>query len=163
MVWITVLIGIISVSIKCKRYPSLPQNRSQNPPRWPPPGTLAEGPQNTKHAPVIRYVGLEAALRRMISVWHQSTTREIRKHTDPSALLSLSRYFVIHWSLCAVPLQVQHTYCVTSVARVAVVQHWAILKMPNVYRRFHQAHAQKLTAGLCLIKPKSEPPTTILL
>jgi len=48
---ITVLISIISVSIKCKRYPSLPQNRLQNPPRGAPPGTLAEGPQNTKHAP----------------------------------------------------------------------------------------------------------------
>ncbi len=53
---------------------------------------------------------LEAALRRMISVWHQSTARAIRKYNDTSALLSLSRYFdVIHWSFCAAPLQVEHT------------------------------------------------------
>ncbi len=59
-----------------------------------------------------RCVRLEAALRRTISVWHQSTARAIRKHKDPSALLSLSRYFdVIHWSFCAAPLQVEHTLC----------------------------------------------------
>ncbi len=29
----------------------------------------------------------------MISVWHQSIARAIRKLKDPSALLSLSRYF----------------------------------------------------------------------
>ncbi len=35
----------------------------------------------------------EAALHRMINVWHQSIARAIRKLKDPSALLSLSRYF----------------------------------------------------------------------
>ncbi len=54
VLWITVFIGIVSVSIKCKGCPSLPQNRSQNPPRGAPPGTLAEGPQNTKHTPAHR-------------------------------------------------------------------------------------------------------------
>ncbi len=43
----------------------------------------------------IRSVRLEAALCRMITVWHQSTARAIRKHNDPSALLLLSRYTVI--------------------------------------------------------------------
>ncbi len=58
-----------------------------------------------------RCVRLEAAVRRMISVWHQNTARAIRKLKDPSALLSLSRYFdVIHWSFCAAPLQVEHTF-----------------------------------------------------
>ncbi len=38
----------------------------------------------------IRCVRLEAALRRMISVWHQSTAASDSKHKDPSALLSLS-------------------------------------------------------------------------
>ncbi len=31
----------------------------------------------------IRCVRLEAALRRMVSVWHQSTARAIREQTDP--------------------------------------------------------------------------------
>ncbi len=58
-----------------------------------------------------RCVRLEAALRRMISVWHQSTTIAIREQMDPYAFESLSLYFdVIHWSFCAVPLQVEHTY-----------------------------------------------------
>ncbi len=42
---------------------------------------------------VFRCVRLEAVLRRMISVWHQSNARAIRKHKDRSALLSLSWYF----------------------------------------------------------------------
>ncbi len=47
----------------------------------------------------------------MISVWHQSTARAIRKHKDPFALVWLSRYCdVILWSFCAAPLQVEHTY-----------------------------------------------------
>ncbi len=47
--------------------------------------------------------------RLMISVWHQSTARAIRKQKDQSALLWLSRYFdVIHWSFCTA-LQVEHT------------------------------------------------------
>ncbi len=41
----------------------------------------------------IRCVRLEAALCRMISVWHQSIMRAIRKFKDPSALLSFSQYF----------------------------------------------------------------------
>ncbi len=40
---------------------------------------------------VTRCVRLEAALRRMISVWHHSTARAI-----VSALLLLSRYFMSH-------------------------------------------------------------------
>ncbi len=56
-----------------------------------------------------RCVRLEVALRRMISVWHQSTTRAIRKHKDLFALLWLSRYCVIQWSFCTAPLQVEHT------------------------------------------------------
>ncbi len=59
----------------------------------------------------IRCVRLEAALRRMISVWHHSTARAIREQMDPYAFESLSLHFdVIHWSFCAVPLQVEHTY-----------------------------------------------------
>ncbi len=59
----------------------------------------------------IRCVRLEAALHRMITVWHRSTTRAIRKHKDPSALLLLLRYFdVTQWSFCAGLLQVEHTY-----------------------------------------------------
>ncbi len=41
----------------------------------------------------IRCVRLEAALCRMISVWHQSIMRAIWKLKDPSALLSFSQYF----------------------------------------------------------------------
>ncbi len=59
----------------------------------------------------IGCVRLEAALRRMITVWHQSNARAIRKYKDPSALLSLSWYFdVTQWSFCAALLQVEHTY-----------------------------------------------------
>ncbi len=37
----------------------------------------------------------------MITVWHQSTARAIPKHKNPSALLSLSRFFdVTQWSFC---------------------------------------------------------------
>ncbi len=55
-----------------------------------------------------RCVQLEAALRRMISVCHESITRAIRKQNDLSALLWLSWYCdVIHWSFCAAPLQVE--------------------------------------------------------
>ncbi len=59
-----------------------------------------------------RCVRLEAALRRMITVWHQSTTRAIKEQTDPDAFVLLLRYFdVTQWSFCAVLLQVQHTWC----------------------------------------------------
>ncbi len=44
-----------------------------------------------------RCVRLEAALRRMISVRHQSIVRVIREQMDPDAFESLSQYFdVIH-------------------------------------------------------------------
>ncbi len=45
---------------------------------------------NIKIIIVYRCVWLVAVLSRMISVWHQSTARAIRKHKDPSALLWLS-------------------------------------------------------------------------
>ncbi len=66
------MISIISVSIRCKRYPSLPQNRSQNPPRGGPPRTFAEDLQNTKHAPVSSYRQALKAAR----------TEQIRKLID---------------------------------------------------------------------------------
>ncbi len=67
-----------------------------------------------------RCVRLEAALRRMVSVWHQSTARAIRKHKDQSALLCLSRYFdVIHWPFCTALLQVEHTSLCHCVGRFA--------------------------------------------
>ncbi len=59
-----------------------------------------------------RWDRLEAALRRMITVWHQSTARAIKEQTDPYALVSLSRYFdVTQWSFCVVLLQVYLTCC----------------------------------------------------
>ncbi len=49
----------------------------------------------------------------IISVWYQSTVRTIREQMDPYVFEPLSRYFnVIHWSFCAAPLQVEHTYSV---------------------------------------------------
>ncbi len=59
-----------------------------------------------------RCVRLEAALRRMINVWHQSTARVIKEQTDPYAFESLSRYFdVTQRSFCTALLQVEHTWC----------------------------------------------------
>ncbi len=59
----------------------------------------------------IRCVWLKAALRRVITVWRKNTARAIRKHKDPSALLSPLLYFdVTQWSFCAALLQVKHTY-----------------------------------------------------
>ncbi len=41
----------------------------------------------------------EEALRRMISLWQQSTARAIREQMDPYAFEPLTRYFdIIHWS-----------------------------------------------------------------
>ncbi len=63
----------------------------------------------------IRCVWLEAALRRMITVWRKNTARAIRKHKDPSALLSPLLYFdVTQWSFCAALLQVKPTYCLSA-------------------------------------------------
>ncbi len=59
-----------------------------------------------------RCVRLEAALHRMITVWHQSTARAIKEQTDPYTFESLLRYFdVTQWSFCAALLQVEHTRC----------------------------------------------------
>ncbi len=59
-----------------------------------------------------RCVWLEAALRRIITVWHQSTVRAIKELMDPYVFVSLSRYFdVTQWSSCTALLQVEHTWC----------------------------------------------------
>ncbi len=72
-------------------------------------------------------------MRRMISVWHQSTARVIREQMDPYAFESLLQYLdVIHWSFCASPLQVEHTLCVMLwlVALVmCLVSHWLVCVM----------------------------------
>ncbi len=62
-----------------------------------------------------RCVRLEAALHRMITVWHQSTTRAIKEQMDTNqsnAFVSLSRYSdVTQWSFFAALLQVEYTWC----------------------------------------------------
>ncbi len=67
-------------------------------------------------------IRLEAALRRMITVWHQSTTRAIRYLDGSYAFESLSRYFdVIRWLFCTALLQVERTFCLTQQSGVTPV------------------------------------------
>ncbi len=59
----------------------------------------------------------------MISVRHQSTARVIRKYT--SAFVWLSQDCdVIHWSFCAAPLQVEHTYWVKGACSFNRYNQW---------------------------------------
>ncbi len=75
-----------------------------------------------------RCVRLEAALHRMITVWHQSTTRAIKEQMDTNqsnAFVSLSRYSdVTQWTFCAALLQVEYTWC----------HHWWLIDITMLRR-----------------------------
>ncbi len=87
----------------------------------------------------------------MVSVWHQSTARAIRKHRI-CLLSSLSQYCdVIHWPFCAAPLKVERAYsclCVMLwlVALVmCLVSHWLVCVMwPSLFDNYSPRVANRL-------------------
>ncbi len=92
-------------------------------------------------------IRLEAALRRMITVWHQSTVRAIREQTDPMHSNHSRGYFdVIRWSFCAVLLQVERAYCYEWIRFGKwSMTHLYLQSPPTVYWPNYVTHTERVT------------------
>ncbi len=99
----------------------------------PPPPLACVGPIDD------RCVQLEAAQRRMMSVWHQSTTRVIKEQTDLWGHTDIILYFnnnsdhsALHCFKSNTPDAIVHHRCLIDITMLSLYR-WAVIVIPPSY------------------------------